>query len=104
MNAYIHHLFGSGEPASAVRIALYGFVHMECLSVKIPVEMQFARATAPTQQRDPGPWEARVLLADRLANQGDRLARDSARARWLWLFGGYRRPSEALAWPAPQWW
>ena len=68
MNAHIHHLFRCGEPASAARMALYGFVRMESLSVKVPEDMQLARVALPaygaaalTQQQDPlpgGPWSS----------------------------------------------
>ena len=75
MNAYIHFLFRSGEPASTARMALYGFVHRESLTLKDPHEMHIARAAlrgfgvaAPTTQRDPLPWEALVLIATFLAS------------------------------------
>ena len=102
MNAYIHFLFRAGEPASAARMALYGLVHRECLTLKDPNEMQIARAAlrgfgvaAPTKQRDPMPWEAVVLLATYLAQLQDPLALDVGRALVV-AFDGYLRPSEVV--------
>ena len=103
MEAYFDALYFDGALPFEGRQVLYGTAYVRNFATKPPEVLHSAKAAlkgweklVPMGERDPAPWEAWLLVADKMLETKSDLGLLSAAAGSL-QYDGYFRPSEVLS-------
>jgi len=102
LDKYLVILWKAGEPPEAARYAVYAAAWTLTLPTRSPLVLPLAKASlrgfekrSPNRSRDPGPWEAAIMMSAAQARLGTLTSLYCAAFNLL-TFDLYLRPSEML--------